>query len=122
MGFAPEGVIFDDYGRKLLAYTAGALILLLAYVAVFIFVACLFQETALSIVVSALLPVAEIFLKVRGPYMAALETVYYIRRDNVLSWEFVRLFLPYLGILGAFLVAAYVAFVVQARANGQEEA
>lgn len=110
-GFDPAGKIFTDYGLKVLAYTAGALISVLSYVSVFIFLACLFREAILTFIASVAVTIVELMTKIKGPLWTAFATIDFFESDNVLSWEFAKLFLPCAGILVVSLTAACVLFI-----------
>lgn len=111
-GFDPEGYIFSDYGLKVLVFSAGAMISILAYVALYIFIAYLFREAVLTFIAAIVISIIELFTRVNGPQLIAVKTMSYIASDDVLSWDFVRLFIPCAWMLVICLAAAYVLFAV----------
>lgn len=111
-GFDPEGEIFPDYGWKVLLYSAGAIISILSYVAVFILIAYLLRNAVLTFIASVVLTLVEMLGGYKGPMMIAVETIEFIETDDILSWDFVNLFIPCIFILIISLAAAYVLFAV----------
>lgn len=113
IGFDPAGKMFSDYGLKVLAYTAGALILILAYISVFIFIAYLLREAVLTFVASVAIIIVELLAKINGPLRTAWSTISFIESDNILSWDFARLFIPCACLLVVSLAASYVLFAAR---------
>lgn len=111
-GFDPDGYIFSDYGLKVLVFSAGALISILAYVALYLFIAYLFREAVLTFIAAVVISIVELFTRVNGPLTTAANTISYFVSDNVLSWDFVRLFIPCAWMLIICLAAAYILFAV----------
>ena len=112
-GFDPTGKIFVDYGWKVLVYSAGAIVSILSYLAVFIFIAYLFREAVPTFIAAVAVTVVDLLGWYRGPLQIAFETIEFCEADRVLSWDFAGLFVPCVLILVVFLAAAYALFAVQ---------
>ena len=113
MGFDPTGKIFADYGLKVLVYKPCAIVSLLSYIAVYIFIACLMREAVPAFIASLVITIAEMLNLFRGPVRIAMDAVAFVRDDTVLSPDFPKLFVPCLCLLTAALGAAYLLFLLQ---------
>ena len=112
-GFDPEGLVFAGYGLKVLVFNGWAICSLLSYVAVYIFIACLFREAISTFIASLVVTLCEFFNLFRGPARIAMDAIFYVERDRILSPDFASLFTPCICILIISLTAAYILFLVQ---------
>lgn len=113
MGFDPAGQIFADYGLKVVVYNAWGILSLLSYIAVYLFIACLFREAVPTFIASLVITIAEMLGLFRGPVRIAMDAVYFVRDDRILSPDFPKLFIPCICILFVSLAAAYLMFLIQ---------
>lgn len=112
-GFGSPDQIFADYGLKAIVFNVGALLALLSYVAVYIFIACLLREAVSTFIASMVLTVLELFRLFRGPARIIMDAIDYVVNDQVLSPDFAGLFTPCICILAISLAAAYLLFLVR---------
>jgi len=112
-GFDPEGQIFSDYLTKVLAYNAGACILILSDVALFCFFAYLFRMAALTIAAAVLVTFLDVAGLFKGPVGIAFGMLKYVDKDAILSWDFAEQFLPCLWMIVIFLALSYGLFAIR---------
>lgn len=113
VGFDPTGQIFADYGMKVVVYNGCGILSLLAYVAIYIFIACLLREAVPTFIAAIVISTLELLDLLRGPLRIAMEAERFIENDAILSLDFVKLFVPCLYIMAVSLMAAYVLFRVR---------
>ncbi len=112
-GFGPADLIFADYGLKVLVFNKWAICSLLAYVAVYILIACLFREAVPTFIASLVVTLCELFNLFRGPVRIAMDAIDFIESDRILTSDFAALFTPCLYILVISLTGAYILFLIQ---------
>jgi len=86
---------------------------LLAYVAVYILIACLFREAVPTFIASLVVTLCELFNLFRGPVRIAMDAIDFIESDRILTSDFAALFTPCLYILVISLTGAYILFLIQ---------
>lgn len=111
-GFAPDGYLYSDYGLKVLVFSAGAIITILADAALYLFIAYLFREAVPTFIAAIAISIVELYTQIDGPLGIAARSRSYFVSDNVLSRDFIRLFIPCAWILVICLAAAYMLFMV----------
>lgn len=123
-GFDPEGLVFSDYGQKVLVYNALALLAMLAYVSVYICFAYLFQSAAATFVASVAVTIGELFwfardsktgqaavLSAWGPIAVVFRMLEHMKNDTILTEEFAVLAIPCVCIITGALGLGYALFM-----------
>lgn len=109
-GFDPKGQVYANYALKVLVFNTGAVIAILSCVALYMFLAYLLRNAALTFGIAVAATIVDLLGWYPGPMTAAWKTIDFFLEDAVLTREFALIFVPCIFILFVSVVGAYALF------------